>query len=69
MQDIQDELTNEKLTQYFTNNFSLALLAIDVAKEHIQSQVSFTLDSLLDEIAQKQREAPCSERAIINDAS
>lgn len=69
MQETQDELTNEKLTQYFDDNFSLALLAIETAKEYIRSQIPFTLDSLLDRIAQKQREVPCSERAIPSDAS
>lgn len=54
MHETQDELTNQKLTRFFSNNFTLTLLAIDRAKEYIRSQIPFTLDSLLDSIAESE---------------
>lgn len=44
-------LTNEYLTKNFTDNFSLSLSAVDLAKHMIQGGKEVTVTTLLDQIA------------------
>lgn len=47
-------LTNEQLLKHFSNNFSLALQAINVAKHNMESGKDFHLGSLLEETAREE---------------
>lgn len=47
----RDMLTNEYIKKNFSDNFSLALASIEVAKNMIRSGRDFTLNSLLDTVA------------------
>jgi hypothetical protein len=44
-------LTNEYMSKNFTDNFTLALTAMDCARYFIESGREFTLASLLDHVA------------------
>jgi len=50
---LKEFLTNERLTQNYTDNFSLALSTIDHARNMIHAGREFTLTSLLEDIAKK----------------